>query len=178
MKESRNHKLGFIVQGSSDVCCQYTVIHSTHVEVGSGWGEEGGRLHFPKKSKTSSLQWHLEGINQRCRTGRIYPLWTMSGPSRHSCLELQRCLERQINAAAAAAAGAKLSKHQGCILSDFISSGIHPKKETQEGKKNPCKSSISPAESDGMFRICPPRGVGTGLFHRLGRGRLGRAGPS
>lgn len=134
----------------------------------------GGVLHLPKKNKTSSLQWHLEGINQRCRTGRIYPLWTMSGPSRHSCLELQRRLERQINAAAAA--GAKVLKHQGRILSDFISSGIHPKKETGEGKKNPCKSSISPAESDGMFRICPPRGVGTGLFHRLGRGRVSEVG--
>lgn len=54
----------------------------------------------------------------------------MSGPSRHSCLELHRREERQINAAAAAAAGAKVLKHQGRILSDFISSGIRPKKET------------------------------------------------
>lgn len=38
MKESRNHRLGFIVQGSSNVCCQYTVIHSTHVGVGGGVG--------------------------------------------------------------------------------------------------------------------------------------------
>lgn len=81
-------------------------------------------LHLPPPKKDpSSLQWHLEGINQRCRTGRIYPLWTMSGSSRHSCLELQRRLESQV-IAAAAVAGAKLTiKHQERILSDFISSG-------------------------------------------------------
>lgn len=123
MKESHNHTQGFIVKSSSGVCCQYTVIHSTHVGGGGSFG--GGVLHLPKKKKTSSLQWHLEGINQRCRTVRIYPLWTMSGPSRHSCLELLKCfrLKRMISAAA----GAKLLKHQGLILSDFISLGTPAK---------------------------------------------------
>lgn len=57
----------------------------------------------------------------------------MSGPSRHSCLELQRCfrLEQLISVA-----GATLLKHQGLILSDFISSGTSAKIRNEKMKRN------------------------------------------
>lgn len=96
------------------------------------WG--GGCFTFQKK-KNFKPAVALGGDKSRCRTVRIYPLWTIGGPSRHSCLELQRGFrsERLISAAG----GAKLLKHQGRILSDFISSGAPDK--IHKKKRNPVK---------------------------------------